>query len=265
MKITPARTTLAGTAVLMACACGAGANSAKLLNMCGVSATSKITHPLILSVGIALILRGLWQIRYRSAWLAGISFIALAAAAAITPPSMMSVAHQPWHEPYIGGAILYLIFAAILGYALWIAFPTPLPRPFPKALAFTGTALATGCSCCMVTGAIAGLGVTIGGNPNLFHGFTYFAGIGLAAVGLLILGGFRPLPWLIAGGLIAHYGSNILSIFGNWMLGDVNLRFIPGYLMYLIGAGLILNAWAVAYQHTTEADEIAAIAPEPVF
>jgi len=233
--------------------------------MCGISATTKVTHPLILLVGVVLILQGLWQIRHRAAWLAAISFVALATAAAITPPSIMSSKYQPWHEPYIGGAILYLVFAGILAYAFWLAFPTPSPRPVPKALAFTGTALATGCSCCMVTGAIAGLGVTAGSSPTLFHGFTYFAGIALAAVGLLILGGFRPLPWLIAGGLIGHYGSSILSIFGNWMVGDVNLRFIPGYRMYLIGAGLILKAWAVAYQYVREADAVVSIAPEPAF
>jgi hypothetical protein len=265
MKITPARMTLAGAAVLMACACGAGANSARLLNMCGIGVTPKITHPLILSAAVVLILRGLWQIRRRAAWLAVISFVALAAAAAITPPSIMSSEYQPWHEPYIGGAILYLIFAAALGYAFWIAFPTPSPRPFAKLLALTGTALATGCSCCMVTGAIAGLGVTAGAGPTLFHGFTYFAGIGLAAVGLLMLRGFRPIPWLIAGGLIGHYGGSMSSIFGNWMVGDVNLRFIPGYFIYLIGAGLILKAWAVAYEPVIEKAEVAPIAPEPAF
>ena len=265
MKITPARMTLGGTAVLMACACSAGFDSARLLNMCGIAATPKITHPLILSVGVVLTLGGLWQVRRRAAWLAGISVIALAAAAAITPPSIMSSKYQPWHEPYIGGAILYLIFAATLVYAFWIAFPTQSPRPFAKALAFTGTALATGCSCCMVTGAIAGLGVTAGASPTLFHGLTYFAGIALAAIGLLMLRGFRPIPWLIAGGLIGQYGGSISSVFGNWMVGDVNLRFIPGYFIYLIGAGLILKAWAVAYEPVIEKAEVAPIAPEPAF
>ncbi len=265
VQFTPARTTLIGTAILMACACGTGADSAKLLNMCGIAATPKLTHPLILSVGAVLILRGLWQIRRRAAWLAAISLVALAAAAAITPPSIMSAAYQPWHEPYIGGAILYLIFAAILGYAFWIAFPTPSQRPFAKALAFAGTALATGCSCCMVTGAIAGLGVTAGGSPALFHGFSYFAGIAVAAIGLLMLRGFRPIPWLVAGGLVSHYGSSVLSIFGNWMVGDVNLRFIPGYFIYLIGAALILKAWAVAYEPITQKTDVALSAPEPAF
>src|SRR6266705_1682016 len=94
VQFTPARTTLIGTAILMACACGTGANSAKLLNMCGIAATPKMTHPLILSVGAVLILRGLWQIRRRAAWLAAISFVGLAAAAAITPPSIMSAAYH---------------------------------------------------------------------------------------------------------------------------------------------------------------------------
>jgi len=233
--------------------------------MCGVGATPKITHPLILSVAVVLVLRGLWQIRPRAARLAGIAFVALGAAAAITPPSIMSTRYQPWHEPYIGGAILYLVFAVILGYAFWIAFPTASPRPFAKALAFTGTAVATGCSCCMVTGAIAGLGVTAGASPTLFHGFTYFAGIALTALGLLMLGGLRPIPWLIAGGLIGRYGSDMLSIFGDWMVGDVNLRFIPGYFMYLVGAGLLLKAWAVAFEHVSETGEVPSVAPEPAF
>jgi hypothetical protein len=233
--------------------------------MCAISATPKITHPLILSVGVVLTLRGLLQIQRRAAWLAGIAFVALAAAAAITPPSIMSSEFQPWHEPYIGGAILYLIFAAILGYAYWIAFPTAVPRPLPKALALAGTAVATGCSCCMITGAIAGLGVTAGASPNPFHGYTYLVGIGLATIGLLMLGGVRPLPWVIAGGLIGQYGSSLLSIFGNWMVGDVDLRFIPTYFLYLIGASLILKAWAVAYQHIAESAEITVVTPEPAF
>ena len=262
---TATRITLAGAVILMACACGAGANSARLLNIWGVAATPKVTHPLILSVGVILILAGLWQIRRRAAWLALVSFVALGAAAAITPPSIMSTQYQPWHEPYIGGAVLYLVFAAILAYAYWIAFPTPVPRPGAKALAFIGTALATGCSCCMVTGAVAGLGVSAGASPALFHGFSYFAGIILAAVGLFLLGGWRPLPWLIAGGIIGRYASTMSTVLGTWMVGDVNLRFVATYLLYLVGAALIMKAWAVAYEPAPEKTQLPISTPEPAF
>jgi hypothetical protein len=58
VQFTPARTAMIGTAILMACACGAGANSAKLLKMRGIDVTSKVTHSFILSVGAVLIVRG---------------------------------------------------------------------------------------------------------------------------------------------------------------------------------------------------------------
>jgi len=45
----------------------------------------------------------------------------------------------------------------------------------------------------------------------------------------------------------------------------VNLRFIPGYFMYLIGAALILKAWAVAYEPITQKTDVALSAPEPAF
>jgi hypothetical protein len=234
--------------------------------MGGIDATPKLPHSLILSIGALLVFRGLWQIQRRAAVLAAVSLVALAAAAAITPPSMMASAYQPWHEPYIGGALLYLLFAVILVYAFWIAFPTPNGQsPLGKGVALTGTAIATGCSCCLVTGAIAGLGVTAGGSAFLFHGSTYFVGIGLAAVGFAIFKGFRPIPWLIAGGLISHYASKLTSLLGAWMIGEVNLFFIFNYALYLVGAALILKAWAVAYEPATDTEQIEVTPPEPAF
>ena len=71
MQVTPVRTTLTGTTVLMACACGAGASSAKLLQMGGVDATAKVTHPIFLGIGALLILGGMWKIERRAAFLNG--------------------------------------------------------------------------------------------------------------------------------------------------------------------------------------------------
>jgi hypothetical protein len=268
VQFTPARTALIGTAILMACACGAGANSAKLLKMGGIDVTSKVTHSFILSVGALLIFRGLWQIQRRAAFFAAISFITLAAAAALTPPMMMSAAHEPWQGLQIVGGLLYLIFAAFLVYGFWIAFPTStMARPAAKAIALAGTAASMGCACCMVTGAIAGLAVTAGGSPDLFlsHGFTYFSAIAVAAVGLAMFRGFRPIPWLISGALLTHYGSHAIGIFDDWMGGDVNLRFIPVYMMYITGAALVMKAWAVAYEPITDAEQIATSTIEPAF
>ena len=268
MQFTPARTTLTGTTVLMACACGAGASTARLLQMGGMNATAKVTHPIFLGIGALLILRGLWQIERRAVFLAAAAFVTLVAASFLTPPMMMSATHEPWHGAQIIGGVLYLVFAAFLASAFWFAFPTPSnPRPAAKAIALAGTAAATGCACCMVTGAMAGLAVTAGGSPGVFlqYGSMYFFGIAVAAAGLAMFRGFRPIPWLIAGAIVTRYGGDALKVLGDWMVGDVNLRFIPGYMMYLIGAGLVMKAWAVAYEPVTEAEEVAASRPEPAF
>ena len=257
-RFTPARTTLVGATILMACACGAGSRTALLLTNGGMAVTPKVTHSFILGLGALPIFRGLWQIQRRAAWIAAASFVALAAAAALTPPSAMSLANEPWHGAQIIGALLYLVFAAFLAFAFWTAFPTPTAlRPGAKAVALAGTAASIGCVCCMVTGAITGLLITAGGGPAIFysHGSTYFAAIAVAAIGLAMFSGFRPIPWLIAGALVTHYGSHWIGIFDDSMGGDINLRFIPVYLMYLIGSALVLKAWAVAYERIASDDQ----------
>ena len=118
----------------------------------------------------------------------------------------------------------------------------------------------------MVTGAVAGLAVTAFGNPDLFlgHGFTYFFGVSLAAIGMGIFSGARPIPWLLAGGLISHYGSSLTALVGEWNVADVNLRFILTYATYLLGAALVLKAWTVACRQTREPEQVAPVSREAV-
>lgn len=247
-RLTSPRATAIGTTVLMACACGAGANSAKLLRMGGFDITSKITHSLLLGIGAVLVMWGLYGMRRVSGFLAMAGFATLVTASALTPPMAMSVSRLPWNALQVAGGLLYLVFAVALVYAYWTAFPSP--RPAASATALGGTALATGCNCCMVTGAVAGLAVTAGGDPAIFmkQPLVFFSGVVIAGFGLARIRGFRPLPWLVAGALITRFGGEALKPLGDWWVGDVNLRFIPGYAMYLIGAGLVVKAWAVAYE-----------------
>ena len=262
MRFTPARAALIGVAVLMACACGAGANTAKLLGT-----TSKLTHSSMLAVGVVLVVYGLWRIMRPAALIAIGGFVALVAGSLLTPPMMMSRTKVPWEAMQVGGGLLYLAFAAMLAYAFWIAFPSPKPAAFGTALA--GTAVASGCSCCMITGAVAGLGATAAGGPAVFMTTptVYWTGIAIAAAGLARLAGFRPLPWLIAGALLTQFGGRGLQLLGDWMVGGVNLRFIPGYAIYLLGAGLVMKAWAVAYEpiRTQYAEPVTRNVPEPAF
>jgi len=247
----------------MACACGAGVNSARLLVMGGLPATAQITHTLLLGIGAVLVVNGLWKIRRASAQLAIVAFVALAAAAVFTPPSVMTAAHEPWATPQVVGAALYIGFAGLLARAFWLAFP--FPQPGAAATAFGGTALATGCNCCMVTGAVAGLWVTAGGNASLVlrHPLVFSAGIAITALGLLRIAGFRPLPWLASGAVVTLYGGSALQLLGDFMVGDVNLRFVPGYAAYLAGAGLIVKAWAVAYATVRAREQEPVLSPPP--
>ena len=261
-QMTPARTSLAGATVMAACACGAGNSTAKLITMTGFPATAKLTHPIFLGIGALLILSGLFRLNRRAAMIAAGGFIFLIAGSALTPPLMMSAAHEPWGGPQLLGAFFDLVFGAALGYAFWRSFPSPFPRATATGIA--GTVAATGCNCCMVTGAIAGMIVSAGGSKLLFlvNPTVFFTGIAIAAAGLAMIRGIRPLPWLLAGAAITRWGGNALKLLtGDWMLGDVNMRFVPGYVIYLIGAGLVMTAWAVAYE-PARTEEPTAVAGE---
>ncbi len=247
---------------MAACACGAGNSSAKLITMAGFPATPQITHPIFLGVGALLVLSGLFRLNRRAAMIAVAGFAFLIAGAVLTPPMVMSSTHEPWQAAQMLGAFFYLVFGAALGYAFWLSFPSPFPRA--TAAGIVGTVAATGCSCCMVTGAIAGMLVTAGGSKSVFlvNPTVFFSGIAIAAVGLALIRGVRPLPWLLAGAVITRWGGNALKLTGDWMVGTVNLRFIPGYMIYLIGAGLVMTAWAVAYS-PIRTEEPTVVAGEP--
>lgn len=245
--LTPGRSVLSGAAVLMACACGAGASSAKLLSVWGIGATARITHPIFMIIAAALIVYGL-ALKGRALAGAALSGFALfAIAAAMTPPMAMSVRSMPWNGTQIGGGFLYLLAAAVIGYTIWRAFPSPNPAASGTAIA--GTAVATGCQCCMVTGATAGLIVTLSGSSLFMQGPTVFiAGVLIAAAGLVALGGWRPLLPLAAGGVVYVLGPKAIRLAPDVMYHEVNLRFIPGYLVYLIGSAFIMYGFAVAYE-----------------
>jgi len=248
--LTPARASVAGTAVLMACACGAAANSAKLVSHSGIAATATIVQPIFLGVGVALVLYGLWHTLRTSAYLALVAFAVLAAAAALTPPRMMTGSAMPWSAAQMAGGALYLVAAALLAYAFWRAFPST--KPAASGTAMGGMALATGCNCCMVTGAVAGMAVTTGASSTYFQSMpiVFVTGLAVVAAGLFRLGGARAAMWVALGGLITTLGPRALQLTGDWMVADVNMRFIPGYLVYLAGAAVILRGFVVAYEQS---------------
>jgi hypothetical protein len=248
----------------MACACGAATNSAKLVALAGIGASTKVVHPIFLGVGAGLIVYGLWRIARASAYLALAAFGVLALAAVLTPPTVMTVKALPWNGVQMGGAGLYVAAAAMLAYAFWRAFPSPQPEA--SATAIGGAALATGCTCCMVTGALAGMAVTAGASAAYFESMPviFWTGVALVAAGLFRLGGLRPVMWAAAGAVIVRYAPELLELTGDWMVAGVNLRFIPNYLLLVTGAAVLLYGFVVAYEIARSRHVAARVTPAGV-
>lgn len=241
------RSTLGGTALLMACSCGTAAASAKLLTLGGVAITTTMVHPLFFAAAGALIVYGLWQTRRASAHLAIGALAVLALAAALAPPRVMSATAMPWNGVQVAGGGLYLTAMGLLAYAFWRAFPSP--RPAASGTAMGGMALASGCNCCMAAGAVAGMAVTGGG--SLFFQSTpviFWSALAVVAAGLYWLGGLRAAVWAPIGGLVVEYVPDLLRLTGDWMVGGVNVRVFPEYMSRITGAGLIVYGFVAAYR-----------------
>lgn len=245
--LTPTRSALGGTAVLMACACGTSARVATLFIMGGVGATTRIVHPIILGVGAAAVVYGLWHTARRSAYLALAAFAVLALGAAITPPMVMDVKFLPWSPMEMVGAGLYVVAAAMLGYAFWTAFPSK--NPAAAGTAIGGTALATGCSCCMVTGAVAGMAVTAGASTAV-ETLTLVAWLGAAvlAVALYRLGGLRAALWAPLGFGIVRVAGKLPLLTGKWLFHGQDMEIFPEYAIKILGSALLLYAFVAAYR-----------------
>jgi hypothetical protein len=248
--LTPPRAALSGTALLMACSCGVVTSSAMLGAMMGLGTTNRMVHPVFIAVAAGLIIYGLWRMARSSGYLALGAFGLLAVGAALTPPMAMSARAMPWDALQITGAFFYLGAAALLGYAFWRTFPSP--KPAASGTAIGGAALATGCTCCMVTGALSGLFVTGGASSQIIQTNTialiFWSGLAIAAVGLLQLGGWRSAVLVPVGGLIIRYGPQLLALTGDWTIGDANLRAFPSYAIQVLGAGVILLGFVTAYR-----------------
>lgn len=252
MTIHTDRMPAAGAAVVMACACGAASNSARLLAPSGIGATAAVIQPALIGVGAALIIAGLWSLRRGSAYVVMAAFALMAVAALLLPQHAMvsgdmGRTQTPWSAGQMSGAALYAVAAAMLAYAFWRAYPSV--RPQASATAFGGMALATGCACCLVTGATAGAMVTMGAGA-VFQTAPILFWVAMTAVagGLFALGGAMPVLWTVAGALTIRLGLDWINrIFGEPSLGGINPFFVPKYLLMLAGYAMLGYAFAVAY------------------
>ena len=78
------------------------------------------------------------------------------------------------------------------------------------------------------------------------------------AVGLYRLGGLRAAILVPVGGVILKYGPDAIKLAGDYMVGSVNLRFIPSYFVTVAGAAVITYGFVVAYRKSQAVVEPAA-------
>ena len=254
--------TLSGVAVLAACACGAGGGLVRALSGRGVhlqdavlfGASCGIDHSLqsaFVGVGLVLILIGFSLRSFTSATLAAIGCTAIAFGSLTARPNMMSVGKVPHQDPVLVGFITYAVGAAFLIAAFMQVYR--FKKPLAAGAAMSGMALATGCSCCLVTGAVTALLANAGlmwvyrlpGTPPP----VFFAGAALAAAGLYRLAGARPAVLMLAGSVLSFGGTRFLMWAApNVIFFNINFSFVPIYLVYLVAAAIMLRGFVLTYQ-----------------
>ena len=244
-----------GGGVLMTCACSTSSQAAAVAALAGLGATSRIVHPLFIAVGAGLMIFGLWRTQRSAAMLGAGAFALMAIAALLAPQSIMSTKMSdmhgaiPWNASQMTGGALYLLSGALLAFAVWKAFPSPNPRA--SAVALGGMTLATGCSCCMVAGAVTGMVIT-GTSAAAFvepMQIAYWTGIAGIVVGLYRLGGLPIAGLALVGGTVSRLATGIsLTRTG----GILWLQF-PKYLIALSGMLAMGYAFVLAYRVARQA------------
>ncbi len=250
--------TLGGVALLAACACGAGGGIIKSFNSAGMQTpnlvvfgascgTDHSAQQLFVGAGALLILIGM-SLRSLSAFaLAAIGCAALMFGSLTTGPSAMNLGMATHADTGLLGYAAYIIASVFLIAAFLRAFTTP--KPIAAGAAMTGMAMATGCSCCMVTGAVTALIANAGISGVYDFSYVLFAGGLLMAVGLWKLGGIKPAILSVIGVTIAYEGQNLLNMaLPELIISGNNYRFVPGYIVYFLGAATMLGGFVVAYR-----------------
>ena len=108
--------------------------------------------------------------------------------------------------------------------------------------------LATGCTCCMFTGAMAGLAATGGATVVQSTPLLFWTGLAIVAAGLHRLGGWQAAAWVPIGGTIIEYGPELLKLTGDWLWSGVNFRSFAQYPLTVLGAAVLLYGFVIAYR-----------------
>ena len=239
---------LSGVAVLAACACGTGSRIAQIGHSFGVAGSLHSVHAIFVAVGSALIVGGLWQ-RERIAAGLGLAAVALLMLGEFLAPPMSVHAGAAVSVAQIFGFISSLIAAVLLVAAFYRAYPSR--NPSASLTAMSGSVMALGCNCCLVTMALAAPGrVFLPGETWAGSSLTFYAiGAALMATGLGRLGGFGAAAVAVLGQAFVYFWLELpYSALPSFTLRGVDANFMIKYPVMLAGALTVMGAFVLAYR-----------------
>ena len=243
---------MTGVAVLAACACGTSSGIGRLTGSFGAPAATGTIHPLFVAVAGIFIVTGLWRLGNSVRALALLGMTLLMAAEFITPP--MSIAGKTnLSVIQLGGLAVSMLAAVALVAAFFRAYPSR--QPSAALTAMSGTAMASGCNCCLVTMGITGTLHSMFPNTNLVAqtSTVYIAAGLLMAIGLFRLRGAVPALMALAGQGFLYYWLE-LPYFSMPAVNvnGVNINFVIKYPMMVVGGLVVMAAFAYAWRTQEE-------------
>jgi hypothetical protein len=258
LEFVSSSSSLAGVAILAACACGTSSSIAKLSSSYGYSIATYAVYPVFVVIGVVLILTGLWK-RTRGTPLIALCGIALLLVGLVLVPPMSIASADTLSSSQLAGLAAYVAAGAVLVLAFYRAYPSR--HPSASLLAMSGMALAVGCNCCLVTMGISGFAHTLGPSvPWLASTVaTYSVATVLMASSLYRIGGVLPALTMIVGHAIDYYALELPATNVPIAIHGVNAGFLVKYPLMVLGTGMMVSAFAWAWQ--TEERAAAALQP----
>lgn len=238
--MSPDHRLFSGATVMAACACGTASGLASIVTRAGATTAADVMYPVIVGIGGALFLSGL--IDRRAAWLpAAAGVAAFAAAIALAPQSSMHGAHVITTARFSGFALYYAAAALLITAALRAYEPACRPQ---AAVALSGIAMATGCTCCLTPGAAHYTGIAAGlpaASWMLSRAFFLSLGVAVTSIGLLWARRPAAILYSVGGAVLAYYGEVwVEQVVPTLNVDGMNLTFLLRYPFWLAGAGLLV-------------------------
>ena len=255
---------LLGVAALAACSCGTSSHLGGFSGTFGHPAGAAQIHPFFVAVGSVLILAGLWRHEIRVRLLAVLGVAMLLASELLARP-MSILPGVPLTTSQISGFTLSLLAAVALVAAFYNAYS--FKESGAALTAMTGSAMALGCNCCLVTMGLTGMArLAFPSATWLFENVTvYSVAVTLMATGLFRIAGIVPAVTAVIGQAFLYFWLELpYKSMPDIIVHGANVNFIIKYPMMLVGAGAVMAGFAYAYRRQ-EVPGTSSRIPEPAF